>query len=133
MADLSARMMSLDKTTRGLELMSLQAIYPDEFEAVNDDYDAAASGAEASASTPAPDAVDIRSFRLRVRPEIQLDMNFAEVDLLIALRYSSSNPHKHTHTQAQRNRCSVATLRPSGTAHVSGVFISRHIHVHPRA
>ena len=33
---------------------------------------------------PASDG-DERSFRLRVRPEIQLDMNFAEVDLVIAL------------------------------------------------
>jgi hypothetical protein len=61
------KMMSLDKSTRGMELMSLQAIYPDEFETMND-----TTG-------------DV-SFRLRVRPEIQLDMNFTEVDLVIALR-----------------------------------------------
>lgn len=69
MSDLSSRMMSLDKTTRGMELMSLQAIYPDEFETVED----------------ATAAADERAFRLRVRPEIQFDMNFTEVDLVIAL------------------------------------------------
>ena len=61
------KMMSLDKSTRGMELMSLQAIYPDEFETMND-------------------TTGNVSFRLRVRPEIQLDMNFTEGDLVIALR-----------------------------------------------
>jgi hypothetical protein len=46
-----------------MELMSLQAIYAEEFE-ITGDY----------------------SCRLRVRAEIQLDMNFTEVDLVIALR-----------------------------------------------
>ena len=64
-----------DKSTRGLELVSLQAIFPDEFESVEDP--AALNAADAGSRWASAD--DCRAFRLRVRPEIQLDMNFAEV------------------------------------------------------
>jgi hypothetical protein len=76
-----ALLSTLDKSTRGLELVSLEAIYPDEFEKFDD---------------PASDG-DARSFRLRVRPEIQLDMNFAEVDLEIAL--GPDYPHTESSLQ----------------------------------
>ena len=65
-----------DKSTRGMELVSLQAIFPDEFENVEDPAALQAARMGSRWAT----AEDSRAFRLRVRPEIQLDMNFAEVE-----------------------------------------------------
>ena len=99
----------LDASTRGLELMSLQvrqrclrqpmlapcypaphydrsdvqAIYPDEFRMEEQPVPADPDGV-ADMLPPSIEAQS-RSFRLRVRPEIQLDINFVEAELMIAL------------------------------------------------
>ena len=68
-----SKVFSLDKTTRGLELVSLAAIFPDEFE-----YGG-------NKEVEGEDASDFRQFKLRVRAENEPEKSFAEVDLLVGL------------------------------------------------
>lgn len=77
----SSRNLTFDKTTRGLELVSLASIFPDEFEELEDIPDEVRERFKADAAQSA----DSRAFKLRVRAESQPELNHAEVDLWFSL------------------------------------------------
>eukprot|EP00960_Hanusia_phi_P065419 766088-Hanusia_phi.AAC.4 len=85
-----SKVFSLDKTTRGLELVSLAAIFPDEFE------DTGTGGGEGED--------DYRQFKLRVRAENEPEKSFAEVDLLVGLGPNYPEDLESLHLQVSRRK-----------------------------